>query len=663
MKLKRLQIRNFMPYRGVQEVLFPTGPANVCVVYGDNMRGKTSFLNAIRFAFFGRATARHLRDINQIDLFNVEAAEAGDWTLGVTVEFEHDKIDYEVRRELRTLSHVARPQSKDDLKESFFVRKGGVPLAGRDLSFEMNQVLPEGISRFFLFDGELLQEYEELVLNPANASKIKESIEAVLGVPALTKGLAELKALLSQAQTAQAEDLKHSKSLQAQAERQISIQREIEGLKAKIEVKAKEKATFDDRAQELQQKLEQMSEALDLEKELLRIQGEMGKAISTVREKRAHRADLLQEGWVTLLQPRLTMFRRDLEEDRTRLLAQFAENANLRKEAAELQTAVVKGICPLCQTELKDAHAEAVGRRLGAIEGRLEFLDDSTGEFSAVQSRLDALARLQSPPLADRVITVEQEMRSSSVELAELSRKELVLQKQLEEFSGRDAERIRAEREQVKAISAGLGRDIEGLRMSLLREQRKLDQTSRLMSRNPTARTQKSSRLVALYSSLEEVFEQGVDTLRERQRERVQDYASDAFRNLTSEPDYASLEINENYGLTILDSKDRPVQERSAGAEQIVALSLIDGLNRAGRRGGPIVMDTPFGRLDWVHRANVLRYLPAMAEQVILLVHEGELDPQRELPILGPHVGAMYRIKRVGARHSQLEPEGGQAAL
>lgn len=658
MKLKRMQIRNFMPYKGVQEVVFPTGPANVCVVYGDNMRGKTSFLNAIRFAFFGRATARQLRNIDEIDLFNVEAAEGGDWTLGVTVTFEHDNVDYEVRRELRTVSHVARPQSKDDLKEQFFVRKGGVPLAGQDLSFEMNQVLPEGISRFFLFDGELLQEYEELVLNPANTSKIKDSIEAVLGVPALTKGLAELQTLLSQAQVAQAEDLKHSKNLQAQAERQIAIQRDIDNLKAKIAVKVAEKAGFDKRAEDLQYRLEQLSQAIELEKDLIRIEGEIEKAVSTLKEKRAHRADLMQDGWITLLQPRLALMRRDLEDDRARLLSQFAENASLRKEATELQTAVVKGICPLCHVELKGSHAGAVAKRLGVIEGRLQFLDDSTSEFGAVQSRLDAVSRLQSAPLADRVMTVEREMRTSSVRLSELSGKQQALNKQLEEFSGKDAERIRAEREQVRAVSTSLSRDIDGLRMALLKEQRKLDQTSRLMSRNPTARTRKSSRLVALYSSLEKVFEQGVDNLRDRQRVRVQDYASDAFRNLTSEPDYAMLEINDNYGLTILDAKGRSVQERSAGAEQIVALSLIDGLNRAGRRGGPIVMDTPFGRLDWIHRANVLRYLPEMAEQVILLVHEGELDPQRELPILGPHVGAMYRINRIGARHSQLELTG-----
>ncbi len=268
----------------------------------------------------------------------------------------------------------------------------------------------------------------------------------------------------------------------------------------------------------------------------------------------------MQEGWITLLQPRLVLLRRDLEEDRATLLARFSENASLRKEAAELRTAVINGICPLCHTELKGAHADAIGNRLGAIEGRLASLEDSTSDFGAVQGKLDAILRLQGVPIADRVIAVEQDMRTNSVKLSELSRKEQELKKQLEEYSGRDAERLRAEREQVKAVSTGLGRDIDILRMTLLKDQRKLDQTSRLMSRNPTARTQKSSRLVALYSSLEEIFEQGVDTLRDRQRVRVQDYASSAFRHLTSEPDYKKLEINENYGLTILDAKDRPVQ-------------------------------------------------------------------------------------------------------
>ena len=114
------------------------------------------------------------------------------------------------------------------------------------------------------------------------------------------------------------------------------------------------------------------------------------------------------------------------------------------------------------------------------------------------------------------------------------------------------------------------------------------------------------------------------------------------------------MSINENYGLTIIDEKGREVPERSAGAEQIVAISLIDGLNKAGRRGGPIVMDTPFGRLDWVHRKNVLSFLPEMAEQVVLLVHEGEMERERDLPLLKHRISKVYRINRISSRESEI---------
>ena len=94
---------------------------------------------------------------------------------------------------------------------------------------------------------------------------------------------------------------------------------------------------------------------------------------------------------------------------------------------------------------------------------------------------------------------------------------------------------------------------------------------------------------------------------------------------------------------------------RSAGAEQIVALSLIDGLARAGRAAGPVVMDTPFGRLDRRHRANILSYLPSTSSQLILLVHEGEVRKEGDLDHIASRIGCVYEIKEVGPRHSSIE--------
>jgi len=53
--------------------------------------------------------------------------------------------------------------------------------------------MPEQVSRFFLFDGELLQQYEELLRNDSEMGRqIKESVERILGVPVLTNARTDL---------------------------------------------------------------------------------------------------------------------------------------------------------------------------------------------------------------------------------------------------------------------------------------------------------------------------------------------------------------------------------------------------------------------------------------------------------------------------------------
>jgi DNA sulfur modification protein DndD len=124
---------------------------------------------------------------------------------------------------------------------------------------------------------------------------------------------------------------------------------------------------------------------------------------------------------------------------------------------------------------------------------------------------------------------------------------------------------------------------------------------------------------------------------------------------MTTQKAYRGLEINKNYGLSIIDSSGRRVSLRSAGAEQVVALSLIDGLNRTGRSIGPVVMDTPFGRLDPRHRDNILSYLPTVTSQFVLLVHEGEIRPETDLASVKSRIGKVYAIREVSETISKIE--------
>ena len=81
-------------------------------------------------------------------------------------------------------------------------------------------------------------------------------------------------------------------------------------------------------------------------------------------------------------------------------------------------------------------------------------------------------------------------------------------------------------------------------------------------------------------------------------RVQVELEASQIFKQLSTEETYSGLRIDGRYYLEIVDSNDRVIRRRSAGADQIVTMSLIGALVRCAVRQGPVVMDTPFGRLD-----------------------------------------------------------------
>jgi DNA sulfur modification protein DndD len=66
-------------------------------------------------------------------------------------------------------------------------------------------------------------------------------------------------------------------------------------------------------------------------------------------------------------------------------------------------------------------------------------------------------------------------------------------------------------------------------------------------------------------------------------------------------------------------------------------------------------MDTPFGRLDPKHRANILTYLPSTAQQLVLFVHEGEINKTTDMRQISQRIGCVYEIKEVNPRHSKID--------
>jgi DNA sulfur modification protein DndD len=657
MKLHSLTTRNFMPYKGEMELTFPQDEQrNVMIVFGDNMRGKTSILNAIRWAFYGEAVGRHSRPIPLQEIVNKDAALADDWRVDVHVRFDANGHTYDLRRVADRRQMVATPSKPEDFSRSIHLTRDGSAVSGDQVEAEIGLIAPKQVSRFFLFDGELLQEYETLLIEDSQqGQQIKEAIEQVLGVPALTKGRVDIQTILRQAQKRQNADLKQIAGLEKQAERHAeltgrvdAIDRDLEDLKARLKKVREERAALDDEVEAAQSVIGAKA-TLDAKIEEQKV------LIADCERKEAERLDLLSGAWKDLIDAQLQIRRNQLEHRRKELLDSIKKRSGLAQKVSDLKQLLDTRECPTCAQVLSDERRAQIGEALGKAENELRSIDDSSSALQEISGQLDALSKIRGINARDRLSQAEKDLQGHNVRLTQI---ENDIEKLRDEIAGYDTAEIARKRVLLSEKIREEGR-LQGDIQDQNNERKKLvDElavSQKAIEGLTKDRTRRSTVKVSLCSDLEKVFSQSIDRLRDKLRERVEELANDAFKHMTTQRSYRGLEINDNYGLQIVDASGRHVAVRSAGAEQVVALSLIDGLNRTGRAAGPIIMDTPFGRLDLKHRDNILSYLPSVTSQFVLLVHSGEIRKETDLAVIADRVGAVYEIREISSTHSRLE--------
>lgn len=656
MKLKELILENFMPYKGEQKVLFPQHETkNVMLMFGDNMRGKTSFLNAMRWGFYGNAVGRHLRAIPRINLVNIEAATEGDWSMSIVLKFSDEDKDYEIRRSINKKSHVSVPKQDADFEESVGLRIDGVAISGDIVENQINQVAPEEISRFFLFDGELLQEYENLLIEGSDqGDKIKEHIEQALGVPALIHGRDEFNSLLKDARRMQAKDAKKNTELKRFAEQQNQLEIKMSSFEKDLKDLKIQRLEVQNQIDDIDDELKN-TEAVQRKKiELEGLASERKAAEQQLSNLENEQRELLKAVWEDLLHRSVAPLLERMQQRRDTLQGIASSKAVLSSKIRLLLKGLDDTTCPTCSQDMPEKCIQAIKEQIKALRAEEELSEDDPTEIRRINTKIDQLSKIQSFGEGQRLIQNQARQRQLQVQLI---RVETELDELEEEIREHDTDRIMRQREKRDRLVGQLSRldnDIEKCKANVEKNNRDQDHIATLISKSAGGQGQLSSIRVNLYQDLESIFSKGIGQLRDSLREEVERFATSAFSELTTEKTYKGLRINQSYGLSIVDQSGRMLKERSAGAEQIVALSLIDGLNRTARKAGPIVMDTPLGRLDPKHRNNVLKYLPKMADQVVLLVHEGEIDPHRDIEILADRIGARYRIERISATESRI---------
>jgi DNA sulfur modification protein DndD len=166
---------------------------------------------------------------------------------------------------------------------------------------------------------------------------------------------------------------------------------------------------------------------------------------------------------------------------------------------------------------------------------------------------------------------------------------------------------------------------------------------------------------VNLINDLIGFFDQAADDYREDQKARVEKAATKIFLSTAEHVEgLKGLRITENYGLEIMQLDGTVEDLRSSGIEHIIAVSLIGALQETSPVKGPVVMDSPFGRLDSKHRDRVMNLLPDLAPQVLLLAHDRELEEGAAADVLDPsRIIAERKLRKISRNQTVLEPLGG----
>ena len=112
--------------------------------------------------------------------------------------------------------------------------------------------------------------------------------------------------------------------------------------------------------------------------------------------------------------------------------------------------------------------------------------------------------------------------------------------------------------------------------------------------------------------------------------------------------------------MTLKDTNDNHIDRNdlSAGEKQIYAIAMLDALGKTTRRNLPIVIDTPLGRLDSVHRMRLAEdYFPHASQQVVILSTDTEID-NSFYNKLAPHISRAYRLDFDNSKNSSTVVEG-----
>lgn len=641
MRLHEVRLTNFRQFRGAQSFdLSPEPLKPVALIFGTNGSGKTTLLNAFTWALYGSLSEDVEHQERMVTDSVWRSLPIGD-SVEVSVElfFDHEGQKHHVlrRAQPRKESDEQRPVSTE--VQLWTTKPDGSSEMAHAPQEVINKMLPRGVSRFFFFNGERI----ENLVKKGSYAEVQQDIKVLLDLEQVERALLHLPKLERKLST----DLKRHGDANAQA-----IQTALDSLRDDDEKLREQLKLLEGDLASLSEEQELVTDALRQHAAVAPIQQQRDGVVRDLADARGALDAALKERNALVATRGFLAFTEALSEKSSAMAESLYQRgtlpAPLKREFVDQLLDEGACICGTPLAEHSDAwthvsewrqraglqEVEAAWQQLRAqiapIDANRKELRESLGQvLSRVSLERERISRLQ-----ETKSELDGKLQNSRLEgVPELEAK----RQDLERRHGEKLQRLGV----VKESIAQTAREIV----------QKTNERSTAVVKDELA--QKARARAELVERVHRVLEEILQIRQERMRRHLDAELKEVFRSI-SRKDYVP-NLNEAFELTLtteVDGVTLPVP-KSTGENQILSLSFVAAVSKLAREtrqasaieagGGddagiyPIVMDAAFGSLDHDYQESVSRVLAKMAPQLVVLVSKTQ-GLGKVLTELGPYV-------------------------
>lgn len=613
MLFKRIEMYNFGRYAGKNTFdTTVTRGRNVILVRAPNDRGKTTLFKAIKFALYGD------RDTPASSWINFQAAAKGDGKMYVEIVFDEGGKEHRLRRSVgfRKTPRGEEINIKGLPKAELFRRGGGAAstTSGGESRDRIDAILPRDASQFFFFDGEEIQGY---IKN--QGKQVKHAIEKILGIKELYNAADDLRHIKDGLDAEYSRIARSHTKSQRDREKLDGVERELAGIQDSIDGNETLRRGASARHKELKESLAQYESIKSFVEERGRAEAECARIQESIKEVDKSLAKQRGDLGISMLVGLLDIIDRGTDTGAT---ADECESRTIRRMVDNNAKTCVCG-------RAIDAKSYKV------LEAKTRHSDPPTALL---------LKRFVERMLIDirpyqRESNLRQSVENRAAHIRDRDTQRTIIQRCMAEIKNNtsvddDITRLERDYEEAARDMGKYERDNQALAIARRKKEAEKEKIEgKIEASMDDVPLQHAKNRKRVCDMLIEGVGEAIEQFYQKRKPELEGHVSRIFTRLTNNPElYKGIKIDREFNLVVVrhDGTELPTDtySPSAGASQIVATAMIGGMNRFATIDAPIVVDTPLGRLDDIHRTNVMRYYSEMGRQVIILYQPKEIGEE-----------------------------------